>query len=85
MLSCNEVSRAVAGDLQREPWRRRLGVRLHLLMCDHCRRFAAEMNALNRAVRIMTRPDADAAITDQAERVLRRLRPQSDLSPPPEP
>lgn len=83
MLTCNEVSRMVAGDLRGEPWRRRLGVRLHLLMCDHCRRFTAEMAALNRAVQLMQRPVPDQEIAEQSARVMRKLRPDTDPASPP--
>jgi anti-sigma factor ChrR (cupin superfamily) len=52
MLTCREVSTAVAsGDLARLSWRGRLGVRLHLLMCRHCRRYAAQLAAIGNVVR----------------------------------
>jgi anti-sigma factor ChrR (cupin superfamily) len=84
MLACNEVSRAVAGDLRNESWRRRVAIRLHLLMCDQCRRFAAELTAINRAVRALPAPPADPAVAEQSERVLRRLHTNRDLPQPPE-
>lgn len=52
MLSCREVSRAIAADaLEEFPLGRRLTVRLHLLMCRHCRRYAAQLRAIGRATR----------------------------------
>lgn len=85
MLACNEVSRAMAGDVRAEPWRRRMAIRLHLLMCDHCRRFAAELTAINRAMRSLPPPPTEPAVAEQAERVLRRLRENGGLTPPHEP
>lgn len=50
MISCREVSTLVSSDtLADQSWRRRLAVRLHLMMCDGCRRFAAEIAAIRRA------------------------------------
>ncbi len=52
MLSCKEVTRLLAGDeLERASWARRLAVRLHLRMCWHCRRYAAQLRAIGRAAR----------------------------------
>jgi len=84
MLSCNEVSRAIAGDLRRESWRRRMAVRLHLLMCDQCRRFAAELTAINRAVRALPAQPTESTVAEQSERVLRRLHTNRDLTRPPD-
>jgi anti-sigma factor ChrR (cupin superfamily) len=52
MPSCREVSTAVAsGDLSRRPWGERLMMRLHLMMCRHCRRYAAQLAAIGAAAR----------------------------------
>jgi predicted anti-sigma-YlaC factor YlaD len=63
MLTCKELTTAVASDdLQRRSWRERLGVRFHLMMCRHCRRYVAQL----------------AAIGDAARRLYRRERPSTD-------
>jgi hypothetical protein len=63
MPNCKEVTTAVASDdIARRPWRERLMVRLHLMMCRHCRRYAAQL----------------AAIGDAARRLFRREPPPSD-------
>jgi anti-sigma factor RsiW len=52
MLSCREVSRLVAaGELGGQSLLRRVGVRLHLLTCDHCKRYARELEAIRAAAR----------------------------------
>ena len=52
MLSCNEVTRLCASEgIRRAPLARRLAVRLHLLMCRHCRRYVRELSAIGVAVR----------------------------------
>jgi hypothetical protein len=75
MLTCNEVSHDIASDaLDGAPWRRRMAVRLHLVMCDRCRRFAKELRALGDAARrvasITESSPADAALE---RRLLTRL------------
>jgi len=51
VLSCRKVvqdaDRLLAGEL---PWYRRLSVKLHLLMCHHCRRYVKQLRLLIRAV-----------------------------------
>ena len=52
MLTCKEFSRALASDdLESAPWARRLGVRFHLLMCRHCRRYRAQLQAIGATAR----------------------------------
>jgi hypothetical protein len=52
MPSCREVSRSIASGQAEEPsLRLRLGVRLHLLMCRHCRRYARQIRAIGLAAR----------------------------------
>ena len=58
MLTCKEVSTAVASeDLARLSWQKRIGVRLHLLMCRHCRRYAAQLAAIGNAARRLYRDE----------------------------
>ena len=50
MLTCKEVATSISsGALGRSGWRHRLEVRLHLLVCRFCRRYAAQIRALNAA------------------------------------
>ena len=52
MLTCKEVSRAIASDqLATTGWRERLSLRLHLLMCRHCRRYSRQMHEIGAAAR----------------------------------
>jgi anti-sigma factor RsiW len=52
MLPCSEVTRLIASEaLRQAPIHRRLAVRLHLMMCDHCRRYARELRRLGAAIR----------------------------------
>ncbi len=52
MLSCKEVTSKIASEEFAEAgWRQRLGVRLHLLMCRHCRRYATQLRSLGELAR----------------------------------
>lgn len=52
MLPCSEVARLIASEaLRQAPIHRRLAVRFHLLLCDHCRRYARELRLLGASVR----------------------------------
>jgi hypothetical protein len=47
MLSCKEVTTLIAsGALARGSWKERAGARLHLMMCRHCSRYAAQLRAI---------------------------------------
>ncbi len=49
MLSCKETSRLISLGLDRKfPWRRRLAIRLHLLMCSACRAYRRQLESLHR-------------------------------------
>jgi len=51
MLSCKEATQLVSEGLDRElPLWQRLGLRLHVVMCRGCSRFARQITALNRVV-----------------------------------
>lgn len=51
MLSCKEATRLVSEGLDRElPFWRRLGLRLHVVMCWGCSRYTRQITALNRLI-----------------------------------
>ena len=52
MLRCKETARILASDaLDDLAWGRRLALRVHLLMCRHCRRYARQLRAIGAAAR----------------------------------
>ena len=52
MISCREVSQTIASDgLASAGWRKRLAVRIHLLGCRHCRRYADQIRAIGAMAR----------------------------------
>ena len=71
MLSCRQVSQLIASDeLAGASWTRRLGVRFHLLMCRHCRRYEAQLRAIGvTARRLLHRPEeGDRATLERLEK-----------------
>ncbi len=51
MLSCKEATQLVSEGLDRElPFWRRLGLRLHVVMCRGCSRYTRQITALNRLI-----------------------------------
>ncbi len=60
MLHCDEVSRLVSSDeLADAGWWTRLSVRMHHLMCGHCRRYAAQMRKIGAWARKFTRSEPE--------------------------
>ena len=52
MVSCKELTRKIASDEFADAgWKERLAIRLHLLGCQHCRGYAAQLRAIGAAAR----------------------------------
>lgn len=52
MLDCKDTSALVSRSMDESlSWRQRMAVRVHLVMCGACRRFAAQMSFLRQAGR----------------------------------
>ncbi len=66
MMSCREVTGLVASDeLAEARWARRLVVRLHLLMCRHCRRYARQLRDIGACARKHWGPQTENSETLQ--------------------
>jgi hypothetical protein len=64
-----------ADEVRSAGFARRVAVRLHLMMCNNCRRFAREIDLLGRVSRSLPREDLDPGAEAVAiERVMRRLQ-----------
>lgn len=76
MIRCKEVARLLSTDqLASQPVWRRAGVRLHLMMCRHCRRFARQLARFKQAAADLgTMFDAELG-TDFSRRIHEKLRP----------
>lgn len=83
MLSCKEVTRKIASDeLAKAGWKEHFAVRLHLLGCRYCRRYAAQLRALGAAARnVLGARSEDAQTLERLEReILERSLGGSEAS-----
>ncbi len=74
MLNCKEVSTAIASEtFSALAWHQRFGVRMHLVMCRHCRRYAAQLRSIAEGARQLF--EAERQSTDALqESILDSLR-----------
>ena len=72
MLKCKEVVEKADALVDGTPlhWRDRVALRLHLLMCHHCRRYVRQLGAL---VTSLHKPAAPPASDEQVDRIMRNL------------
>lgn len=62
MLRCQQAAQLASERLDRElGWRERVGLRLHLAMCRHCRRYARQLQQLRKFARQWRRQNEEAA------------------------
>lgn len=78
MLNCKETAHAVSTeDVVPGGWRKRLAVKLHLMMCRHCRRYAQQIEALGEATRATFQHPPEDPSSPEAPENLAKL--QSDI------
>ncbi len=83
MMTCKKVANLVASDEFKEAWwGRRTGLRLHLLMCRDCRRYARQLRALGAYARNRWGPQAEDS--DALQRIERKILERSKPKGPPE-
>ena len=83
MVSCKELTRKIASDEFAEAgWKERLAVRLHLLGCQHCRRYAAQLRAIGAAARnLLGRRPQDPSALERLERQILERSPGGPQDP----
>jgi len=83
MLSCRDATRLISESMDRPlPLRKRIGMRLHLLMCRFCARYESQLLLIRETVRrIATTKDTPGApsgetLSEEAKaRIRNSLRP----------
>jgi len=81
MLSCKDVTRLISDSMDRSlPLGKRIGVRLHLMICRFCVRYERQLQLIRDTVRrIADPPDPPAALpldalsSEARERILRSI------------
>lgn len=87
MLNCRQVTRLVSQSMDtRLRWYQRLGMRVHLLYCVWCRRYASQIRFLHQACnQLGTEPEATPPHTLPAEakqKMRARLQEAMNDEPP---
>ncbi|HEY5602272.1 MAG TPA: zf-HC2 domain-containing protein [Gammaproteobacteria bacterium] len=63
MLNCKDITKQASNYLDKElPYRARLQVRLHLLICVHCQRY---INQLRTTIRTLGKLKKDIPVSEQ--------------------
>ncbi len=76
MMTCHDVSTLVStGGLPDAPLVRRLGVRMHVAMCRHCRAFRRQIETIARAARAAGLAFEREPPEDFESNIVQRLRP----------
>ncbi len=84
MPTCKDVATAIGrNDLRTVPRWRGLALRLHLLMCPHCRRYAAQIRAIGTAARRLFREQGEDPRT--LERLQKTILSRPETSRPTKP
>ncbi len=75
MYSCREVTKWIASDeYLAAGFFKKLGIRLHLMMCRYCSRYRDQLRALAAKLRIVTHevPSSEAARNRIVDRICRK-------------
>lgn len=71
MPTCREITRLLASDqLEHEALTRRMLIRLHLMMCDDCTRYAKELTTLGEIAREALKIPLDPKRLAELERAI---------------
>ena len=77
MMSCKEVVMAVSSE-DRPHWRRKIAIRFHLMICEHCSKFAKHLEILKSGIKALVRSSLkkndDSKIRDLENKVIDQLK-----------
>ena len=85
MLKCREFTGLVTtGEMENAGWMKKLEIRLHLMMCVHCRRYLAQIQAIGLGARFLVQgKQADPEqLKRMEEEVLHQCCPHDPVQPP---
>ena len=75
MLNCRQVARLVSQSMDASlPWHRRLAVRIHLLYCVWCRRYAAQVRLLRKAAGRLSAEELECSAERLSEEDKQKMR-----------
>jgi anti-sigma factor ChrR (cupin superfamily) len=85
MLTCKELVQQQASDYidKQLSWRQRFGVKIHLVLCEHCRRFIKQFKQVKNLLRTQPAPSMEEAqVKLLADRLHTAHCEQKKYSPP---
>jgi hypothetical protein len=85
MLACREVSRLVSSeDIGHVGLLRRLELRLHLMMCRHCRNYVRQVGLIGSVARRIWGSEGEGVenMAELERRVLKAVRTAKESKPP---
>jgi hypothetical protein len=89
MLNCRQVTRLVSQAMDtRLSWRQRLAVRIHLLYCVWCRRYASQIQFLRKATKGLAVEVTEAStpkLSGEAKEQMRQRLEEAVRNPPSSP
>ena len=75
MLNCRQATRLISQSMDTElPWHRRLAMRVHLLYCVWCRRYAAQLKFLRSAAKQLPSEGSVSASQKLSEEAKQQMR-----------
>ena len=79
MLTCKEVSELVSESLEHQlPFRQRMGVQLHLMMCSMCRTYKKQTLQLRDAMRTYARREPSEHLSKDARQRIKNALKTAD-------
>jgi hypothetical protein len=86
MLNCRHVTRLVSQSMDAKlPWHHRVAVRIHLLYCVWCRRYAAQIRFLRQAAKeIAGAANLEPKLSVEAKEQMRQRVHEALKTPPSE-
>jgi predicted anti-sigma-YlaC factor YlaD len=76
MMNCRQITQLVSKAMDAElPWYQRLAIRIHLVYCVWCRRYAAQIKFLRKATRELAgdaSPVAPEKLSSEARQQIRQ-------------
>ena len=86
MINCREATRLISQAMEADlPWHRRLAIKIHLLYCVWCRRYAAQLKILRKAAKQLPQEHLEAPSQKLSEEARARMcaRLKEALNEPP--
>jgi Putative zinc-finger len=74
MMNCRQATRLVSQAMDTKlPWHQRLAVRIHLLYCVWCRRYAAQLQLLRKAAKQLPKEELDTSAQKLSDDAKKRM------------